>query len=187
MVEKCETLFGCAVPFPMPPAATSCRAVSEAVNPMDLTNPAQEFARLPPCRLHITNARQTSRDATAPQARPTPQAPPLPTSPPGRSRTSPPLLSHLCTHDHERLGLATLPRRAQRASQGASSPEAVTIVPSGGVTSRGGPVVSAPASAMAGEREAAAAVDSGEKRLNELGYKQELRREMVRFSSARAS
>jgi hypothetical protein len=40
---------------------------------------------------------------------------------------------------------------------------------------------------MAGEREAAAAVDSGEKRLNELGYKQELRREMVRFSSARAS
>lgn len=34
-------------------------------------------------------------------------------------------------------------------------------------------------------------MDSGEKRLNELGYKQELRREMVRFStpffSARAT
>jgi hypothetical protein len=32
---------------------------------------------------------------------------------------------------------------------------------------------------MAGE----VAIDSGEKRLNELGYKQELRREMVRFFS----
>lgn len=30
-----------------------------------------------------------------------------------------------------------------------------------------------------GEREGAQAMDSGEKRLNELGYKQELRREMV--------
>lgn len=172
--------------------ATSCDQLPSCLGgsqPHGLDKPSPgicALAAVPPA-YNEREARQTSRDATAPQARPTPQAPPLPTSPPGRSRTSPPLLSHLCTHDHERLGLATLPRRAQRASQGASSPEAVTIVPSGGVTSRGGPVVSAPASAMAGEREAAAAVDSGEKRLNELGYKQELRREMVRFSSARAS
>jgi hypothetical protein len=34
-----------------------------------------------------------------------------------------------------------------------------------------------------GEREGAQAMDSGEKRLNELGYKQELRREMVLLPS----
>jgi len=34
-----------------------------------------------------------------------------------------------------------------------------------------------------GERDDAVAMDSGEKRLNELGYKQELRREMVLFGS----
>jgi len=34
---------------------------------------------------------------------------------------------------------------------------------------------------MAGETGEPLVVDSGEKRLNELGYKQELRREMVRW------
>ena len=40
---------------------------------------------------------------------------------------------------------------------------------------------------MDGERGEALVVDSGEKRLNELGYKQELRREMVRWVFIHAS